>query len=197
MKIGPSHESSTVLGPVQNELQYSTVKGFVDDCVKNGYRFALNGPEAVQPTQGFFMNPAVIDNPPDSSMIVEEEPFGTSSWLLTSISLPKGPVYILMMTWVCPAGPIVPLLKWTTVEEVVRRANSTNTGLGACVWTKDLAVAESVAKKLEAGSVWINSYEKLRAEVVFSGHKESGLGAEMGPQALMSWVRPKATHIYH
>jgi acyl-CoA reductase-like NAD-dependent aldehyde dehydrogenase len=95
------------------------------------------------------------------------------------------------------AGPIVPLIKWSSEEEVIRRANDTNTGLGACVWTKDLEHACRVARRIEAGSVWINSYEKLAKEAYFSGHKESGLGGELGPQALMQWVQPHVLHIYH
>nr|GFD58230.1 aldehyde dehydrogenase family 2 member B7, mitochondrial-like [Tanacetum cinerariifolium] len=73
--------------------------------------------------------PAIIDNPPEDSRIVQEEPF----------------------------GPIVPLLKWSDEEDVIDRANALKSGLGASVWAKDVNRAEHMARQLSAGSVWVNS----------------------------------------
>ena len=73
-KVGPSHEVGTMLGPVQNEMQYNIVKGFFEDCAVNGYDFALGG--EMGDAGGFSVQPAIIDNPPHSSKIVAEEPFG-------------------------------------------------------------------------------------------------------------------------
>jgi len=81
----------------------------------------------------------------------------------------------------------VPLLKFDTEEEAIARANNTDYGLGGSVWSKDLQRAERVASQLQAGSVWINSHMILRADAAFAGHKQSGIGAEMGVSGLRSF----------
>jgi acyl-CoA reductase-like NAD-dependent aldehyde dehydrogenase len=95
---------------------------------KSNWKTALAG-SAGQFEHGYFITPAIIDNPPEDSRIVQEEPF----------------------------GPIVPLLKWTDEDDVIDRANALKTGLGASVWGKDLQRAERMARQLSAGSVWVNS----------------------------------------
>lgn len=125
---------------------------------EHNYKFAVGDAE-VKAGKGFFIQPTIIDNPPDDSRIVQEEPF----------------------------GPIVPTLPWTDEEDVIKRANATNTGLGACVWGKDLAKAESIGRRLEAGSVFINSWEKPTPQAFFGGHKESGIGGEWGGEGLKAY----------
>ena len=151
LKVGSSDEPGVMLGPLQNEMQYEKVKTFFADSAKNGYKFALGEP-AVAQTDGFFIRPAIIDNPPSDSRIVQEEPF----------------------------GPILPVQPWSDLDEVIARANDTRTGLAASIWTKDIAKAEEVARKMEAGNVFVNSWTKPGPQAFFSGHKESGLGGEWG-----------------
>jgi acyl-CoA reductase-like NAD-dependent aldehyde dehydrogenase len=151
LKVGASDEPGVMLGPLQNEMQYEKVKTFFADSERNGYKFVLGEP-AVAQSNGFFIQPAIIDNPPSDSKIVQEEPF----------------------------GPILPVQPWTDLEEVIARANDTRTGLAASIWTKDIAKAEEVARRLEAGNVFVNSWTKPGPQVFFSGHKESGLGGEWG-----------------
>ncbi|KAI9757530.1 MAG: hypothetical protein M4579_003443 [Chaenotheca gracillima] len=165
LKIGPSFEEGVMLGPVQNEMQFDRVKGFFEDKDSKGYKYLTGG--EVKKTKGYFVEPTIVDNPPDDSRIVVEEPF----------------------------GPIVPVLKWTDEEEVIRRANDTNTGLGACVWSSDVDHAIKVAEKIEAGSVWINSFERPDFRAFFSGHKESGLGGEYGPRGLLAYCNTQAIHV--
>lgn len=81
----------------------------------------------------------------------------------------------------------MPIMPWSTVDEVVARANNTKMGLGASVWSSDLEQATSIAKRLEAGSVWINSHLEVSPKVSFGGHKESGIGAEWGINGLKSY----------
>jgi acyl-CoA reductase-like NAD-dependent aldehyde dehydrogenase len=92
----------------------------IDEC---GWKTALAG-SAGQNEKGYFITPSIIDNPPEDSRIVVEEPF----------------------------GPIVPLLKWTDEDDVIDRANASRMGLGASVWSKDLTRAERMARQLEAGT---------------------------------------------
>lgn len=121
------------------------------DVKKSGYKVALDG-KVLDSATGYFAEPAIVDNPPDDSRIVLEEPF----------------------------GPIVPLLKWSSDDEVIERANSLDIGLGASVWSKDLSRAERMARQLSAGSVWVNSHFDVAPNIPFGGTKESGLGREWG-----------------
>ncbi|KAK5151343.1 hypothetical protein LTR04_006619, partial [Oleoguttula sp. CCFEE 6159] len=167
VKVGEYTEEGVLLGPVQNEMQYEKVKGFFEDSKKNGYKFAAGKPD-VESGKGYFIQPTIIDDPPNDSRIIAEEPF----------------------------GPIVPTQPWSDEEEVIARANNTNTGLGACVWGKDVAHAERIGMRLQAGSVWINSFEKPTAEAFFSGHKESGIGGEWGSHGLLAYCNAHVMHIY-
>ena len=94
---------------------------------------ALSGTVTSCPQTGYYITPTIIDNPPEDSRIVQEEPF----------------------------GPIVPLLKWRDENDVIDRANALRTGLGSSVWSKDITRAEGMARRLEAGSVWVNSHFAL------------------------------------
>ncbi|KAH7066611.1 aldehyde dehydrogenase domain-containing protein [Paraphoma chrysanthemicola] len=156
------------LGPVQNPMQFERIKGFVSDSKSKGYKFATGEPDAgLAASKGFFVQPTIIDNPPNDSRIIQEEPF----------------------------GPIVPTQPWSDLEEVIARANDTKTGLGACVWGP-VDQATKIARRLEAGSVFINSYEKLTPQALFGGHKESGIGAEWGRTGLLLFCNPRVLHVY-
>ncbi|KAF2638448.1 aldehyde dehydrogenase [Massarina eburnea CBS 473.64] len=168
IKVGSPDEEDNFLGPVQNSMQYERVKGFFQDSKKQGYKFAVGEPDIVAANKGYFIQPTIIDNPPNGSRIIEEEPF----------------------------GPIVPTQPWSDLEEVIARANNTNTGLGACVWGKDVEKASKVARRLEAGSVFVNSYEKADPHGMFGGHKESGIGGEMGTLGLLAYMNAHVIHVY-
>ncbi|KAF2273466.1 aldehyde dehydrogenase [Westerdykella ornata] len=167
IKVGPPEDGDNLLGPVQNAMQYEKVKGFFADSKAKGYKFAVGEPEP-QPTKGFFIQPTIIDNPPNDSRIVAEEPF----------------------------GPIVPTQPWSDLDEVIARANDTNTGLGGCVWGKDVEKAMAVARRIEAGSVFVNSWEKPTPQAVFGGHKESGIGGEWGKTGLLAFMNARVIHCY-
>ncbi|PNS21227.1 Aldehyde dehydrogenase [Sphaceloma murrayae] len=167
LKIGNPDDAGVQLGPVQNEMQFERVKGFFQDVKKNGYK-VIAGSADVPDTKGFFFEPTIIDNPPNGSRIIEEEPF----------------------------GPIVPTQPYSDLEEVIARANRTNTGLGACVWGKDVEKAKAVAERLQAGSVFVNSWEKPTPQATFSGWKESGIGGEWGQTGLLAYCNAHAMHIY-
>lgn len=113
--------------------------------------------------KGFFEPLTIIDNPPDERPIVCEEQF----------------------------GPVLPLMKFSTEEEVIERANASDMGLAATVWTKDEAQALRVAVQLETGNVWINEGLGLSPFAAFSGRKQSGLGVENGIEGLMAYTEPK------
>lgn len=88
------------------------------------------------------------------------------------------------------------MLKWSDEDEVIARVNDTTTGLGGAVWSKDLERAQRLGKRIEAGTIWINSFEKPIAQGYLSGHKESGVGGEWGRRGLYSFCNTQCTHIY-
>lgn len=93
------------------------------------------------------------------------------------------------------AGPIVPIMSWSDENEVIARANNTKMGLGASVWTKDLARARKIGERLEAGTVWINSHMELSPSAPFGGHKESVVGAELGREGLASFCNAQSMYL--
>ncbi len=172
--LGDGSETGITHGPLQNEMQYNRVKTFFDDIEHQGWT-AVTGGE-VHPSSGYFIRPTIIDRPPDNSRIVVEEPFGEYLFVQTQVELG-----LLMMVVI---GPIVPLLSWKDEKEVIERANNTNMGLGASVWSNNVAKAEKIGRQLQAGSVWINTHFDLSPMAPFGGHKESGLGTEWGMNGL-------------
>ena len=152
LKVGGSDEEGVMLGPIQNEMQYEKVKGYFADTKSKGYKVAY-GSTDVQASKGFFVHPTIIDNPPDDSLIVQEEPF----------------------------GPIVPVQSYEDIDEAIRRANDTKVGLGASVWGTDSDLLQSVADRIESGTVWVNSFPQVSVQGQFGGVKESGLGTGESP----------------
>ncbi|PHH64306.1 hypothetical protein CDD81_4790 [Ophiocordyceps australis] len=167
MKIGAGFESGVNLGPIQNAMQFNLVKNMYAEVEKSGFKMALKG-QVSDGSAGYLMEPTVVDNPPDDSPIVVEEPF----------------------------GPIVPLLKWSDDQDVVARANGLRTGLGASVWSRDVVRAERMARELKAGCVWVNSHFDLAPNVPFGGHRESGLGVEMGLEGFKSYTNLRSLWVW-
>lgn len=159
VKVGDGAEPDTQLGPIQNEQQYKKVLEYFEDCRSNGYRFAAGG-AVDRNARGWFIPVTLVDNPPEHSRIVAEEPF----------------------------GPILPVLKWKDEDEVIRRANDTRYGLGASVWGRDLAVVQRIGSKLQAGTVWLNEIHQYSPYQAFGGHKESGVGCENSLHGLMEYT---------
>lgn len=159
IKVGDGAEADTDLGPIQNAPQYAKVLEYIEDCKKNHYKIVLGG-DVDRDSKGWFIPVTLVDNPPDDSRIVAEEPF----------------------------GPILPVLKWSTEEEVVRRANNTRYGLGASVWGRDLTAVARIGAKLEAGTVWLNEVHQYSPHQAFGGHKESGMGCENSLHGLMEYT---------
>ncbi|MCI4645295.1 MAG: aldehyde dehydrogenase family protein [Hyphomonadaceae bacterium] len=160
--VGDGAEQGVQLGPIQNKRQYERVRDLLADCRANGYSF-LTGGEETGEGPGYFLPLTVVDNPPDESRIVREEPF----------------------------GPVVPLLRYNSVDEVLERANASEFGLAGSVWGADLDIAEQVAMKLETGTVWINEIHQVSPFEPFAGHKQSGMGVENGLAGLLEYTLPK------
>jgi len=189
IKVGTSDEEGVMLGPIQNSMQYEKVKGFFKDSKDQGYTFAAGNAE-IKSGKGYFIQPTIIDNPPSDSRIIVEEPFG--QYTSDCISFTKA----ITLTLLPHPGPIVPTQPFDDIEEVISRANNTNAGLGASVWSKDVKKAQEIGWRLEAGNVFVNSWTKPVPQAFFSGHKESGIGGEWGKTGLLAYCNALAMHTY-
>jgi acyl-CoA reductase-like NAD-dependent aldehyde dehydrogenase len=119
------------------------------------------------PTQGYFVPLTLVDNPPDDARVVTEEAF----------------------------GPVLPLLKFNDIDDVVRRANDTEYGLAGAVWSADIEQATAIAHRLDTGTVWINQNLQSTPFTPLAGAKQSGFGQENGLPGLLEFTRPKAIYI--
>ncbi|KAL9598030.1 MAG: hypothetical protein Q9219_004786 [cf. Caloplaca sp. 3 TL-2023] len=171
MKVGSGLDPDNFIGPLQNSMQYAKVKDMYAQIEKQGWKAALGGsmpdPSNDDGSKGFFFQPTLIEDPPEDSRIVTEEPF----------------------------GPILPVLRWREEEDVLARANDSKMGLGASVWSADLDRAERMAKRLEAGSVWVNSHFDVAPHAPFGGFKWSGVGQEWGVNGLKSYCNAQTVWV--
>ena len=168
-KTGDHTDPEAFFGPVQNSMQYEKLQDTYSQIGKEGWKTVLGGELGPKEGKGFYMPATIVDNPPENSGIVVNEPF----------------------------GPIVPVLKWSDEEDVIKRANTSNLGLGASVWSKDVPRAQRMAEQLEAGSIWVNTHFELAPNVPFGGHKQSGLGMEWGHTGLQGWCNSQAYWVKH
>ncbi|GAB6387223.1 aldehyde dehydrogenase family protein [Stutzerimonas marianensis] len=164
--MGDGLDPAVTVGPVQNKMQYDKVRSFLDDIKANGYKVVLGG-EVDESRSGYFIPVTVVDNPPESSMIVQQEQF----------------------------GPIVPIIAYDDVDDVVARANDSPFGLGGSVWGRDTQAAVAVANRLETGMVWVNEIHTQGVDVPFGGHKQSGIGTEHGHEGRLLFTNPKTVLI--
>ncbi|KAI0838042.1 aldehyde dehydrogenase [Hypoxylon sp. FL0890] len=156
LKIGLDEEAHA--GPISNKDHFERVKDLLADVEKNELKVAIGSTKPLSDRSGYYLVPTIIDNPPDDARVVVEEQL----------------------------GPVLPLMKWSEEADVISRANNTNTGLGASVWSRDMEQAERMAKQLQAGNIWINTHAEIQASTPYAGHKHSGLGIAMGVEGLKS-----------
>jgi acyl-CoA reductase-like NAD-dependent aldehyde dehydrogenase len=164
-KVGNGLDPATELGPVQNKMQYDKVVDIIEDTRKAGATFLAGGEIPAGP--GYFLPPTLVTNIADDSRLVQEEQF----------------------------GPIVPILRFSDVDDAVCRANDTRYGLSGSVWTKDLKRGAEIAARLEVGTAWVNQHRTTSAFVPFGGAKESGLGRQYSALGLKSYMEPEVVSV--
>ena len=165
VKVGDGAQQGTKIGPIQNKAQHQRVLDLIQDAKDQGYSFLVGGEASTAP--GYFVPVTILDNPPEDARIVQEEQF----------------------------GPVLPLMSFDSLDDVVSRANDTIYGLGASVWSADIEAAQELAGQLEAGTVWINESQYLSPHAAFGGAKQSGIGVEGGEHGLLEFCQPKTISI--
>lgn len=151
-------EEGAQLGPIQNRAQFELVRELVDDAKGSGARI-LTGGDAPEGI-GYFYPVTLVADISDGTRLVDEEPF----------------------------GPVLPIIKYSDVEDVLQRANDNPNGLGGSVWSGNPAQALELAKRLECGTAWINNHASLSPNVPFGGVKQSGVGVEFSTHGLKEFT---------
>jgi acyl-CoA reductase-like NAD-dependent aldehyde dehydrogenase len=165
--VGNGLETTTDLGPIQNRMQYDKLRDLFADVKAQGYKVPLGG-TIDESLAGNFVPVTIVDNPPEDSRIVQEEPF----------------------------GPILPIIIFDEIDEVVAKANASPFGLAGSVWGPDRKEAAAVANRLETGTVWVNEIHIHGVDIPFGGHKLSGMGVENGQEGLKGFTNTK-TLMFH
>ncbi len=157
-KLGDPFLAETTQGPQVDKAQYDKILSYIEKG-KQGGAACLTGGEPLE-GKGYFIEPTVFANVTDDMEIATDEIF----------------------------GPVLSVLSFKDMDEVIRRANDTNFGLAAAVWTKDVNKAHIFASAVRAGTVWVNCYDVFDAAAPFGGFKQSGMGRELGEAALANYT---------
>ena len=160
-KVGDPFDATVEQGPQVSQEQYDRVMGYIASGQKDGAKMLAGGGRVGD--KGYFIQPTVFGGVTDEMRIAKEEIF----------------------------GPVMSILKFKDVDEVLARGNRTLYGLAAAVWTKDIQKALRLANGLRAGTVWVNCYDVFDASAPFGGFKMSGVGRELGQYALQHYTEVK------
>jgi len=165
LKIGPAASYETQFGPLISQQHRSKVLSYIERGIKEGAKLECGGkiPEDDTFKNGAYIEPTIFSNVTNDMMIAREEIF----------------------------GPVLSVIKFSNIDEAVTIANDSPYGLASMIWTQDLDKADAVAKRLEAGIVWINTYGGFYNEASFGGYKKSGFGRELGIEGLLEYTQTK------
>jgi len=163
LKLGNGLDAGVEIGPMFEKRAMETTLGLIDDARKTGAKVLAGGKKSDKFEKGYFFEPTVLSGLTMEAKIMTEEPF----------------------------APVMPLLDFSNIDEVIKAANNTRYGLAAYVFTNDLSIAWKMAEGLEAGIIGINDPVPATPQCPFGGMKESGLGRELGHEGLESYLETK------
>src|SRR5215469_2286040 len=157
-------DPKTRLGAIVSQEQMQTVLGFIEAGKRDGAKLVAGGSRvSVNGDKGFFIEPTIFGDVKNDMKIAREEIF----------------------------GPVLSVLTFDDIDEVIEQANNNPYGLAAAVWTRDVKKAHTVSRRLKAGTVWINTYGLMDASLPFGGYKSSGFGRELGAHAMEHYTELK------
>ncbi|MEH7110011.1 aldehyde dehydrogenase family protein [Bacillus sp. JJ1764] len=168
LKVGNPLDPTTDIGPVISKKQKETILSYIEAGKKEGAELVCGGKEVkvMGCEEGHYIEPTIFANVTNDMKIAQEEIF----------------------------GPVLSVIRYSDLEDAIKMANDSIYGLAAGVWTKDVNKAYDVARRLQAGTVWINDWHMLRNDAPFGGYKQSGIGREMGKHSLDAYTQVKHVH---
>jgi len=165
LEPGDPRNPKTRLGALVSKTQMEKVLGYIEIGRAEGAKPVLLGGRVGD--RGYFVRPTIFDSADPSMRIAQEEIF----------------------------GPVLTVMTFEDVDELVEKANSTIYGLAAAVWTRDVAKAHKLARRIHAGTIWINAYNMLSPESPFGGYKQSGFGRELGKYGIDLYTQVKSVWV--
>lgn len=168
-RMGDPMSMETQVGPITTRPQYEKVLSYIDVAKTEGAKLALGGGPATRPEcgEGWFVEPTVFTGVTNNMRIAQEEVF----------------------------GPVLSVIKFKDEEEAARIANDVRFGLGSGVWTNDIGRAIRMSERIQAGTVWVNTYRAVSYMSPFGGYKDSGLGRESGIESIYEYLQTKSVWI--
>jgi aldehyde dehydrogenase (NAD+) len=168
IKLGNPLDPGTGMGPLVSEQQMETVLSYIQSGLDEGARLVCGGKRANGPglDNGYYIEPTIFADVTNDMKIAREEIF----------------------------GPVLSIIPFSTEEEAIEIANDTIYGLSAGIWTRDVVKANQLATKIKAGTIWINDWHMFRNDAPFGGYKQSGVGRELGKEALDEYTQVKHVH---
>jgi aldehyde dehydrogenase (NAD+) len=164
-KLGDPFDPETEQGPQVDKAQFDKILSYVAKGKSQGAKCVAGGER--HGTKGYFVQPTIFADVKDNMAIATDEIF----------------------------GPVMSIIKFKDVEEVITRANTTDYGLAAAVWTRDIGKAHAIADRVRAGTVWVNCYDVFDAAAPFGGFKRSGIGRELGEKSLDNYTELKTVTV--
>jgi len=164
-KVGDPFDASTEQGPQVDQAQFDKVLSYIDAGKREGASLLCGGGRWGD--RGYFVEPTVFADVQDHMKIAEEEIF----------------------------GPVMSIIRFKDMSDVIGRANRTMYGLAAAVWTRDIGKAHAIANGVRAGTVWVNCYDVFDAAAPFGGFKQSGIGRELGEYGLQQYTEVKTVTV--
>jgi len=165
LRLGGPDDENVDIGPLISRKQLNRVIGFIDEGKREGVEVVAGGYRLDRP--GYFVAPTVLTNTREDMRLMKEEIF----------------------------GPVVAVVPFDDEEEVVSWANDSVLGLAAAVWTQDITRAHRLAKRLEAGTVWLNAQFAWDPAMPFGGYKQSGWGQEYGLEGVEAYMKTKSVYV--
>lgn len=165
LRLGDGMEPDTNMGPINNLPQLKRVIDLVEDARQQGAKIKTGGKRLDRP--GYFFPPTIVTNVSEGMRLVDEEQF----------------------------GPVLPVMSFSDIDDVVERANGTVYGLGGSIWTNDLEKGRELAARLDCGTAWINQHHGFRPNIPFGGAKLSGIGIQNGRLGLDELCQLQVIHL--